>query len=138
MIPEVRLLLLHKQKTSGRVRFLCLPSGVIAFEPLPAGASLRPEGYSPTVQVHPGPVVRAAEQQLGLPDGALEPDAEFQAWVVSPAGEQLVLLAMFTATDPPFEAVAGQGGRFIALTEARRLSPIELDLLRRAYEQVLG
>lgn len=36
MDAQPRLILLHKHKTSGRVRFLCLPYGVVAFKALPA------------------------------------------------------------------------------------------------------
>lgn len=66
MSPLPRLLLLHKQGTSGRVRFLCLASGVVAFAPLPALSALRDEDYSPTLQVHPTAVMREAEIHLGL------------------------------------------------------------------------
>ena len=40
MDTQPRLILLHKHKTSGRVRFLCLPYGVVAFKALPALAAL--------------------------------------------------------------------------------------------------
>ena len=133
-----RLLLLHKQSTSGRVRFLCLSSGVLAFTPLPPLAALRDEGYSPTVNVHPTAVVREAEARLGLPEGAIEPEAEFQAWVDTPAGDVPVLLGLFAGIDPPFEAAERIHGRFIAITESRQLTDVERLLLRRAYEQVLG
>ncbi|MBK7900413.1 MAG: hypothetical protein KA603_10760 [Azonexus sp.] len=133
-----RLILLHKQKTSGRVRFLCLASGVVAFNPLPALAALRDENYSPKIQFHPTAVVREAEIHLGLPEGAIEPEAEFAAWVDTPTGDVPVLLGVFTDLDPPFAAAERTGSRFIALTEARPLSDVERQLLRRAYEHVLG
>ena len=133
-----RLLLLHKQATSGRVRFLCLSSGVVAFKPLPALAALRDEDYSPTIQFHPSAVVREAEIHLGLAEGGVEPVADFQAWVDTPEGDVPVLLAAFAGIDPPFAAAQRIHGRFIAITEARQLSEVERNLLRRAYEHVLG
>lgn len=133
-----RLILLHKQKTSGRVRFLCFSAGVVAFAPLPALSALRDEDYSPKVQVHPTAVIREAEIHLGLPEGAIEPEAEFAAWVDTPGGDVPILLATFASVDPPFAAAERTHGRFIALTEARALSEIERSLLRRAYEHVLG
>ena len=138
MSVSPRLILLHKQATSGRVRFLCLSSGVVAFRPLPVLAALRDEDYSPTVQVHPTAVMREAEIHLGLPEGAIVPEAEFQAWVDTPAGDVPVLLAAFAGIDPPFSVAERSGGRFIALTESRTLSEVERNLLRRAYEHVLG
>jgi len=133
-----RLLLLHKQATSGRVRFLCLSSGVVAFKPLPALAALRDEDYSPTIQFHPSAVVREAEIHLGLAEGGVEPVADFQAWVDTPEGDVPVLLAAFAGIDPPFAAAQRIHGRFIAITESRQLSEVERNLLRRAYEHVLG
>ena len=120
-----RLILLHKQKTSGRVRFLCFSAGILAFKPLPALAALRDEDYSPTVHFHPTAVLREAE-------------AEFAAWVDTPEGDVPVLLAAFSDLDPPFAAAERSNGRFIAITESRHLSDVERQLLRRAYEHVLG
>lgn len=133
-----RLLFIHKHGTSGRVRFLCLGSGVVAFEPLPALSALRDEGFLPTIQFHPTAVVREAEIHLGLAEGAVEPVADFQAWVDTPEGDVPVLLAAFAGVDPPFAAADRIHGRFIAITEARQLSEVERNLLRRAYEHVLG
>ena len=138
MPPFPRLILLHKQKTSGRVRFLCLSSGILAFSPLPALSALRDEDYSPTIQFHPTAAVREAEIRLGLPEGAIEPEADFHAWVDTAEGDVPVLLAVFTAIDPPFSAAERTNSRFIAITESRQLSDIERQLLRRAYEHVLG
>lgn len=133
-----RLILLHKQATSGRVRFLCLDTGVVAFHPLPRLSALREENYSPTLQFHPAAIVREAEVHFGLPEGAIVPEADFQAWVDTPAGDVPVLLAAFTGIDPPFAAAERANSRFIALTESRQLTEIERNLLRRAYEHVLG
>lgn len=133
-----RLVLLHKHRTSGRVRFLCLESGVLAFQTLPTLSALRDEDYSPTVQFHPAAVVREAETRLGLPEGAIEAEAEFQCWVDTPQGDVPILLGLFTAIDPPFDAAERIGARFIAITESRQLTEVERNLLRRAYEQVLG
>lgn len=133
-----RLILIHKHGTSGRVRFLCLASGVVAFKPLPALSALRDEDYSPTIQFHPTAAVREAEIHLGLPEGAIDPVAEFQAWVDTAEGDVPVLLAAFAGIDPPFAAAERTRSRFIAITESRQLSEVERNLLRRAYEHVLG
>lgn len=138
MSPLPRLLLLHKQSTSGRVRFLCLPSGVLAFNPLPQLSALHDEGYSPKIQFHPAAIVREAEIYLGLSEGAIEAVAEFQAWVDTPEGDVPVLLAAFSSIDPPFAAAEKVAGRFISMTESRALSEVDRNLLRRAYEHVLG
>lgn len=133
-----RLILLHKQSSSGRVRFLCLSSGIVAFKPLPALSALHEEDYSPTVNIHPAAVIRDAEAQLGLAEGAIVPEAEFKAWVDTPEGDVPILLGAFTGIDPPFAAAERTSSRFIAMTEARQLTEVERNLLRRAYEHVLG
>ena len=133
-----RLIILHKQSTSARVRFMTLGDSVLAFSPLPETAALRAEDYSPTVQFHPTAALRAAEKTLELAEGALEPVPEFCVWLDTPAGDQAVLLAACTSIDPPFAAAEKQGGKFIAITEARRVPQIEREILRRAYEHLLG
>lgn len=138
MAQSARLILLHKHKTSGRVRFLCFSAGVVAFRPLPGLSALRNEDYSPTVQIHPTALMREAEIQLGLPEGAIAPEAEFAAWVDTPAGDVPILLGTFTDIDPPFAAAERTRSRFIAITESRQLTEVERQLLRRAYEHVLG
>jgi hypothetical protein len=133
-----RLILIHKQATSGRLRFLRLPAGVVCFEPLPPLSGLRDEDYLAPVASHPAAQVRQAEERLGLPSGSIAAEAEFQAWVDTPEGDVPVLLAAFTSQDPPFKAAECLDGKFIAITEARALPLVELLLLRRAYEYVLG
>jgi hypothetical protein len=133
-----RLILIHKQATSGRVRFLCLTSGVLAFNPLPESSVLRDEDYSPGFSLHPTAVIRQAEVNLGLREGDIEPVPDFHVWVDTPEGDVPVLLAAFTGIDPPFLAAERASGRFISMTESRQLSEVERHILRRAYEHVLG
>lgn len=134
-----RLILYHKQSTSGRTRFLRLPTGLLAFEPLPTLGSLKDEGEAASfVRPHPALHLKVAEARLGMPTGSLEVDAEFYAEIDTPDGPLAVLLAHFTTIDPPFSAIEFLNGKFISLTEARGLHPIELDLARRAYELILG
>jgi hypothetical protein len=110
-----RLILFHKQKTSARTRFLRFADTVLAGGPVPA-----------------------AEQRMALPAGSLEVVADFQMAVDTAYGPVPVLLAGFTSIDPPFAAAEAIGGRFVAITEARGLPPEELELLRHAYEVLIG
>jgi hypothetical protein len=137
---DPRLILYHKQATSARTRFLKLSyGGICAFEPLPEPSELVPPGEGPGSLVsHPARLVQAAEQRLGLALGGLEPEPEFRFRLRGADGETEVLLARFTAIDPPFESASAAGGNFIDLTQARGLPPLELVLLRLAYEQIMG
>mgnify|MGYP001096198108 CR=1 FL=1 len=134
---DLRLILAHKQNTSGRLRFLRLPHGTVAFSPLPARTELR-EDATATVTHHPAAYLRAAEDTLRLPAGSLAPEPEFQAVVDTPGGPIEVRLASFTTTDPPFEQARALGGEFVAITEAAGAPTLERELLRMAYTAMLG
>jgi hypothetical protein len=138
--PQPRLILFHKQKTSARTRFLLLASGsVCAFAPIPTLAEVMDEPPTQSkVALHPGALVHDAETRLGLPTGSLKVMGDFHARVDVADGPLSVYLAGFTTEDPPFAAAATQGGRFIDLPEARMLPPTKLQLLRLAYEHLLG
>lgn len=138
MPTDLRLILVHKQKTSGRLRFLRLPHGTVAFTPLPPLSDLMEDAPPPQVVHHPAAFIQVAEHRLGLPAGSLMHEPEFQATVDTPDGPVALHLASFTTIDPPFDEAAALGGKFIAITEATGGMPVEMDLLRHAYEVLLG
>lgn len=133
-----RILLLHKQKTSGRLRYMRLPAGMLCFEPLPEDSSLFSSETPHAAAIHPAGFVRQTEEKLGLPPDSIEAVTDFHCWASGPDGDIPILLGGFTSIDPPFAAAEALGGKFINITEARGVAPIELDLMRRAYEHVLG
>jgi hypothetical protein len=135
-----RLIMYHKQSTSARTRFLRLPyGGVCGFAALPNEAVIEESGAaSPKVVTHPALVLREAEIRLGLPSGSLEMESGFRCEVAAGDERTQVFLARFTSIDPPFETAQTSGASFIDLTQARALPPVELDLLRRSYERILG
>lgn len=137
--PDVRLILVHKQKTSARLRFLRFPHGMCAFTPLPDLSVVEEEGEGdPPVVHHPSAWLRAAEARLKLDGGSLKAEAEFHATVQTPDGPVTVQLASLDYVDPPFAEAEAVGGRFVAITEARGCTPVEMELLRRAYAAILG
>ena len=88
--------------------------------------------------LHPAAVIHEAEQQLGLSAGELEVETEYTACVDVAGGPVNVLLARFTSIDPPFEIAEAMQATFIDLPAARDLGDVELQLLRKAYELILG
>jgi hypothetical protein len=135
---NVRAILYHKHSTSARTRFLRLPyGGVCALGALPSLVEIGEGEPAGNIVAHPAPVMLKLEGWLGLPEASLEPDSEFCAWLDTPDGPLSVQLARFTAIDPPFEAAKRIGGAFIALTDARRLPPVELQLLQEAYRAIM-
>lgn len=135
---DLRLILAHKQKTSARVRFLRFPDGICAFAPLPVLSSVEEEDSTSPVAYHPNAWLRTAEANLGLESGSLKPEPEFNATVQTPDGAITVQLASFDTVDPPFAEAEAIGARFIAITDARGGTPVEMELLRRAYAALLG
>lgn len=137
-----RIVLFHKHGTSARTRFLCLPDNTVCgFAPLPKLAQIVNITDKPPVfpvESHPAMLLKEAAERLDLPSSALELEPEYGMWVAVPGGLIRILLARFTSIDPPFAAAEATGAHFIDLTEARHLPEVELLLLRRAYEVVLG
>jgi hypothetical protein len=133
---EPRLILFHKQKTSARTRFLLFADTALAFAPLPATAALADQAGP--VRPHPAAHLHATAQRLSLPAGSLEAVPDFAVDVDTAQGVMPVLLAGFTSIDPPFAAAEAIGARFAPITEARGLPALELELLRRAYEILIG
>lgn len=134
---NIRLILAHKQSTSARVRFLSFAHGIAAFEPLPPFASFHLATPAPRVLHHPAVYLHAAETRLGLPEGSLKHEPEFVAFVTTQEELIAVYLVFFTSIDPPFAAAEASGARFIAITEARGFSELELELLRHAYSVLI-
>lgn len=140
---DFRIILYHKQSTSARTRFVQFEGKtVLGFAPVVALSQLHENGHESAhpdnMRLHPTAILKSTEEKLGLNQDSLKPETEFQHSIEVPGGNIPVLLAEITTTDPPFQAVAEAGGSFIDLTQARQLPQVELQLLRHAYELVLG
>ncbi|MDX2228772.1 MAG: hypothetical protein NW220_03995 [Leptolyngbyaceae cyanobacterium bins.349] len=147
MSSEHRLILYHKHASSGRTLFLRLHDTVCQFDGL-STASRVVESHVGGNQVNDNlsdslsNLLTDAEQRLGLSSGTLTLDREFNVAIADadtapPATPMQVFLARFTTIDPPEEQLAAQSGKFIALADARRLPPMELELLRLAYSAIM-
>ncbi|KXX63547.1 hypothetical protein [Marichromatium gracile] len=138
-MSDPRLILYHQHPVSARTRFLRLGhGGICAPGPLPPGSRIIESGATPQVVVHPGALLRALERELALAQGALAITLRFPVQLAVDETTAPVFLARFVDHDPPIAEVGAQGARFIALTQASALPPVELDLLRHAYEALLG
>jgi hypothetical protein len=133
-----RVILYHKQATSARTRFVKFADETVFAFGRVAQLSQLQESETDNTRVHPAAVMQKTEALLGLESGCLKAEPDYCHSVEVPGGNIHVLLANITTMDPPFEAVEQAGGSFIDLTQARGLPPVELELLRHAYELVLG
>lgn len=144
-MDNLRLVLYHQQPTSGRTLFLRLDGTVCQFGGLPDQSQVidRPLGddanISPAAEPALTALVAQTEQRLGLTQGAIALDHQFEADVTTPESSQPieVYLAKFTSIDAPYEAVSGADGKLIAITESRSLGATEVQVLKRVYSFLL-
>jgi hypothetical protein len=135
---DYRVILYHKQPTSARTRFLKFShNSVCAFESIPRLAQLIDGGSVSTV-LHPAAILRTVEKALSLDAGTLKAETDYRHNVEVPGGSIQILLVNIDTIDPPFEQAEKASAQFIDLTQARGLPQIELELLRFAYDLVLG
>ena len=138
-MQQSRVIFFHKQATSARLRFLRFAyHSVCAFEPLPKLAMLMDEEDAAGVALHPAAIIQQAEQKLGLSCGELKAEGEYRACVDVAGGPVNILLLRFTSIDPPFALAEKIQAAFVDLPEARDLVQVELELLRKAYELLIG
>ena len=138
MSSDHRLILYHKHPSSGRTLFLRLHETICQFDGISSA--------SPVVEKHFGEdqvtedlseLLTDTEQSLGMSKGILEIDRDFKVIIDDSDTPIQVYLARFTTLDAPEEQLVERGGKFIAITEARRLPPNELELLRLAYSAIM-
>jgi len=133
----IRLITYHKQATSARTLFLRLNGSVCVPHSLPQLSQYLEKLQDLPVVTHPAALVAQTEKQFNLAADSLQIEHEFRAQVDTPDGTVTVYLARFTMIDPPRAEVESQEGKFIALTEARNLPSVELQLLRQAYSFIM-
>lgn len=137
-LPDYRVIFYHKQHTSARTRFVCFEDQhVCAFEALPASSTLKPASAFRMLR-HPASVLSVVAKGLDLPVEALHSEGGFEYSVNTPAGDIQIILVGIDTLDPPFKQVEKISARFIDLTQAREMTTVELELLRHAYELILG
>lgn len=135
---DYRAILYHKQATSARLRFLLFAHGsVCSPEPIPRLAQTHVRRQTDPA-LHPARVIRQVAENYGLDSESLQAEESYRFVVEVPNENIQVVLVAIDSIDPPFELAQRIGGRFIDLTQARGLPPVELELLRGAYELVLG
>ncbi len=128
--------LYHKQRTSARTRFLLVGRDVVVPEAADDDGELCEVLDEGSVRGHPAAGLSRVSRELGLAPGDLRVDGEPLAAIGSPAVP--VWLVEIVTTDPPIAAVADSGGRFISIMESRGVPPLQRELLRLAYERILG
>ena len=138
IVENNRLIMYHKHSTSARVKFFILNGSVCHFDGLPPSAKIVDSSISEEQVVdYPETLLPSSKKRLGLSSNILEIEKTFQASVKSDDLTIDIYLAGFTTIDPPHEQLADLGGKFIGITEARRLPSVEIELLGLAYSWMM-
>jgi hypothetical protein len=142
-LTEPHFLAYHKQAASARTLFLRLKNGSVMLpEPFPFLSSPLEPGKlvydHVSVFGHPATLGQRFSAALGLPREGLEVETDFIEPVEIPGATVMVYLARLTATDPPHAHFAEISARLCPITELRGGHPVEMSLLRKAYELILG
>ena len=135
-----RLLLLYKGDISALVLFTQQENSGICFpEALPALSEILEfdETEITEINLHPALLLKTLNQHLNLDDDLLKIEPTFCERIDTPNGVMTVYLARFTLLDPPHKLLESRHLKLKTLTELRRQSPAEMELLRRAYVKVM-
>jgi hypothetical protein len=129
-----RLIIYHKQSTSARILFFALDGSVCHFGGLPPESQIVESSIEEDRIVdYPETLIAESQKQLELSDNILAIEPNFKAVAKNSDLITNVYLANFTTVDVPREQLAHLEGKFIAITEARRLPAVELELLGLVY-----
>lgn len=132
-----RILLCHKHPFSARLRFL-IPEqrgqGVLVPEPLPSLAVIAEPGQDAAVLSHPATALSRLAQRMPL-DERFEIFSEFHLRMEVPEGVMPVYMGLLSG----FEICpAPEGMRWIDLTQSIGMPWLDREILRRAYETLVG
>lgn len=130
-----RILLCHKHPMSARLRFL-IPeqNGVVLPEPLPSLAVIANSEQEPSVLSHPASALAQLKQQWAV-DNAFEIFSEFRLRMEVPGGLMPVYLGILPGDDL---CPAPPGLRWIDLPQSIGMPWLDREILRRAYEVLIG
>lgn len=133
-----RVILCHFDSYSTALLFARYGTGVLAPSPLPEGASAMSEVTAPGARYEPAAALNALTSQYGLDAAQLGLVDDFQEWMSSAEGPIRIHLARFTTFEAPRDAIEPHGGVFKPISEMRGTAMIELNLLRRAFNLIMG
>ena len=135
-----RLLLYYKGDISALTLFAQREDGSVMFPtPLPKLSEIFDEKQTDRskVSLHPAMLLNHINELLQLDNDILRIEPGFSEQIDTPEGTITVLMARFRLLDPPHKLMQSQGCRMRTLPELRGRPPAEMELLRRAYVQVM-
>ena len=139
MQNKEHLIIYYKGDISALVLFCQQQDGSICFPPLPKLSATLPEDEvkAEHINLHPTALMKQINEQLQLDDDLLVAEPGFFQQVETPDGIATVYMAKFKLLDPPHQLKRERHCTMKNLTELIGGSPPEMELLRRAYVQVM-
>ncbi len=133
------IILYYKGDISALTLFCQQQNGHICFPPLPKLSSFveEDEKMPLTMDLRPAELIKNVNQQLQLDDDLLAFESGFYQQVETPKGIAVVYMARFNVLDPPHHLMAERNCKLMPLTALSGRMPVEMDLLRSAYSQVM-
>lgn len=139
-----RIILFHQQSTSARTRFLFYKqrNSVLGFSPLSELAVLMEDCDDNSLETIKHQRLSELDvlmrYNIGIPADKILLDSEFIHLIDVPKEIIAVSLGRFTDIDPPFEWAESMNMDFRELTGVRNVNPVELELMQKAYQRVMG
>jgi hypothetical protein len=137
---SLRFIVCHKHPVSGRLYFLHFASGdICGIQPLPKLAVLA-DCNSRAVEMHPAAALRELAAYLNLPENRLSILGEFKIYLdvphqYAPDGLLPVYLAAVAGYELP---LLPEGNRWIEMPDSFALPYLQREILRAAYEYLMG
>ncbi len=138
ILEHNRVILCHFDSYSAALNFARYGDSVLAPAPLSAQASAIAAPESAAEHYNPSPVVDALAAQCGLDAGQLLLDHDFQAWLSDNSVPVRIHLVRFTTFEAPHAAIEPLGGVFKPISGMRGMPPLELNLMRQVFNQIIG
>lgn len=140
MFDSHRLLLFYKGDISALTLFAQQDGGSVCFpKPLPPLSEILDEGRSEPAKVslHPSLLLNEINRLLQLDNDLLRIESGFCEQIDAPGGMITVYMARFMLLDPPHKLMQSRDCKLRTLPELRGRPPADMELLRRAYVQVM-
>lgn len=139
ILEHNRVILCHFDSYSCALNFARSGDTVLTPTPLPASVSDTPPPEPAGEQYAPDAVLDAVITKYGLNAAQLKIDAGFEAWLS--AGESAPIrihLVRISSPDIPHVAIEPLGAVFKPISQMRGMPPVELNLMRRVFDLIMG
>ncbi len=132
-------MLYYKGDISALTLFCQFEDGGICYPPLPKLSSILEQGeVQPEIMDLNGiKLIKEINDLWYLDDELVIPEPGFYQQVETPNGIATVYLARFKILDPPNDIVEKNNAKLLRLTELVGRLPTEMELLRRAYTELM-